>query len=115
MLTRIYRDRLFCHIVALFKNLVIYHREAVFDKFGILVRNIKIEFVTARFLLLFHHILGNHVTGSKLLTLRLILMHKTFLVAVEQICALASYRLGYKEALTVFVVGKGCGVELHIA
>ena len=42
-------------------------------------------------------------------------MHKTFLVAVEQICALASYRLGYKEALTVFVVGKGCGVELHIA
>ena len=57
VLTGVYRDRLFGHIVALFKNLVIYHREAVFDKFGILVRNIKIEFVTARFLLLFHHIL----------------------------------------------------------
>ena len=41
-------------------------------------------------------------------------MHKSLLIAVEKICALASDSLAYKELLPVWSV-EGCRVELNIA
>ena len=45
----------------------------------------------------------------------LILLHEALLVAVEQVRALAPYRLRNEEALAVLPVREGGRVELHIA
>ena len=115
MLTGINRDRLLGHIVALFKHSAVNHREAVLYKIAVLVGNIKEKLVAAYCLLLLHHALRNNITGSKLLSLRLVLLHKPLLIAVKQIGALSSYCLGNQEALPVLAVCKGGGVELDIA
>ena len=114
MLAGVNRERLLGHVVALFEHLAVYHREVPLDEFGVLIGDIQPELVAAGKRLLLHHALGNHVTGSKLLALRFVLLHEALLVTVQQICALAADRLGNQEALAVLAVCERRRVELHI-
>ena len=115
VLAGVNRERLLGHVVALLEHLAVDHREVSLDELRILVGNIQPELVGAALRLLLHHALGNHVAGSKLLALRLVLLHEALLVAVQQVRALAADSLGNKEALTVLAVGERRRVELHVA
>ena len=85
VLAGVNRERLLGHVVALLEHLAVDHREVSLDELGILVGNIQPELIGAGLRLLLHHALGNHVAGSKLLALRLVLLHEALLVAVQQV------------------------------
>ena len=58
--------------------------------------------------------MGNNISRRKFKAF-VIILHESFLVAVQQICALAAYSLGYQEALPCLAVVESGWVELYIA
>ena len=92
-------DKILRHINTLGHKEIVYHGEAVAQVFLTLVSDIEIELVAVCLSAFENNGAGNNISGSKLKAF-VIIVHEAFLVAVEQICALASYGLGNKEALS---------------
>ena len=114
MLAWVYRYRLLCHIIALFKQVLVYHREAFLEEFAVLVAYIKVEIGRACLLGFENDSMGYHISRSKFKAL-VIVMHEALLVAVKEVCALATYSLGNKEALTGSTVVECGRMELDVA
>ena len=102
------------HIVALLKQVLVYHGEALLEELAVLVAYIKVEVRGVLLARLKDYGVGNYVSGSKLQTL-VIVVHEALLVAVQQVSSLAADSLGNEEALSGSAVVEGCGVELNIA
>ena len=114
VLTREYRHRLFCEVEALIEQVLVYHREALFEEVAVLVAYVEVEvgrILLARFE---DYRVRYYVTRSKLEAL-VVVLHEALLVAVEEVCALAAYSLGDEEAFAGSAVVEGCRVELHVA
>ena len=113
-MTRENRYHILGHVITCFEKLFIYHRKSVSDKLRVFVSDIKIEFVRACFLGFSHDCMRNNISWRKLQTV-VIILHKSFAVAVFKISSLASDRFRYKESFTSVLVVKACWVELDIA
>ena len=93
------------------KTAGVYHREAAFDKGFAAVGDVQIKILARRQRRLLNNASRYDITRRKLAPL-VIVVHKAFAIAVEQIGALPAYRFGYKKTFLTLRRCKGGGVEL---
>ena len=111
MLAWINRNRFFCHVIALFKDFLVNHRETVADKIRILIGNIQEEVIRTRAIFFFNDGMRN-ISRSKFQPF-IIAIHKPFLVAIQQVSTFSTNCFGNQEAFPCVVVIESSRVELN--
>ena len=112
MLTWEYGNLVDRNVNALFKTALVNHRESVFNKFGRLVCNVKIELLAVCFDRLSDNGIRHNISRSKLAS-AVIIRGKSSALAVKENSTLATNSLTYQKSFSVLFSRKSSRVELN--